>query len=208
MNTMSAESRPTARKYEKRLRAEQEQDTRRRITEATVAQHATVGPARTTISAVAKAAGVQRATVYRHFPDEAALFAACSAHWLADHPRPDPSAWAAIEDPDERLRMALAAFYAFYRRGEPMLSNITRDAETIPALAATMARSAAGMAALEELLDAGRPQPGSESRRAAVALALEFRTWRLLTRRGLSDEQAVDLMACAVACADDTGHTR
>ncbi|MGH2839247.1 MAG: TetR/AcrR family transcriptional regulator [Solirubrobacteraceae bacterium] len=199
---MSSESGAKPRTYEKRRRAEQERETRRRITEATVALHGSVGPARTTISAVAEAAGVQRATVYRHFPDEAALFAACSAHWAADHPRPDPSGWAAIEDPDERLRAALGAFYAFYRSGERMLSNVMRDAEAIPALRAIGERNAGAMAALVERLDSGRPSARAELRQAAIALALDFRTWHLLSRRGLDDEQVVALMARAVACAD------
>jgi AcrR family transcriptional regulator len=199
---MSAEGRTSPRKYDKRRRAEQEQATRRRITEATVALHGSVGPARTTISAVAEAAGVQRATVYRHFPDEASLYAACSAHWAEDHPRPDPSGWTAIEDPDERLRTALASFYAFYRRGEPMLANVRRDAETIPALRAIAERHAEAMSGLEDLLELGRPASGSELRRPATALALDFRTWHLLAQRGLNDEQVVELMARAVACAE------
>ena len=62
------------RKYEKKRRAELEADTRRRITETAVELHGTVGPARTSISAVAERAGVRRSTLYRHFPDEAALF--------------------------------------------------------------------------------------------------------------------------------------
>src|SRR5215204_2491067 len=98
MSTQSTETRK--RTYRKSRRAELEDETRRRITDAAVELHGSVGPARTTISAVAERAGVQRATVYRHFPDEEALFDACSAHWMAQHPLPDPTAWAKIEDPD------------------------------------------------------------------------------------------------------------
>src|SRR5215210_5297504 len=101
--------------YTKRRRAQLEEDTRRRITAATVELHREVGPANTTISAVAERAGVQRLTVYRHFPDERALLGACSAHWRAGHPAPDPSPWPPIEDPEDRLRTAIAAFYAYYR---------------------------------------------------------------------------------------------
>jgi AcrR family transcriptional regulator len=189
------------RRYEKRRRAEQEQETRRRITEATVALHETVGPARTTVSAVAQAAGVQRATVYRHFPDDGALFEACSAHWTERNPPPDPSGWGAIADPAERARTVLAALYGYYRRVEPMLAHIVRDAEAIPALAAVLERRSAGMAALEELLAAGWPPAGDRQRRAAIALALDFRTWRLLAQRGLDDAQAVAVMARAIAGA-------
>src|SRR5918999_3074579 len=111
------------RRYEKKRRAELEAETRRRITESAVELHGSVGPARTSISAVAERAGVRRSTVYRHFPDEAALFEACSSHWEAANPPPDLGAWAAIADPDERLRTALGELYAFYRRTEPMMEN-------------------------------------------------------------------------------------
>src|SRR3954447_2484557 len=94
------------RKYEKKRRAELEEETRRRITETAVELHGTVGPARTSISAIAERAGVRRSTVYRHFPDEEALFHACSSHWANANPLPDPAPWEAIDDPDERLRTA------------------------------------------------------------------------------------------------------
>src|ERR687883_457977 len=128
-----------SRPYRKRRRAELEERTRRRITEATVELHREVGPARTTISAVAERAGVQRLTVYRHFPDERSLLGACSAHWREGHPAPDPSPWPAIADPDERLRTALAAFYAYYASDEGLMAKIRRDAAVMPALRATIA---------------------------------------------------------------------
>src|SRR6187401_3150494 len=116
---MSAQKRT----YRMRQRAEREAQTRRRITESAVALHEEVGPARTSISAIAERAGVRRSTVYRHFPDEAALFAACSSHWRAANPPPELAAWRAIADPDERLRVALRELYGHYRRTEAMLEN-------------------------------------------------------------------------------------
>lgn len=205
---MSDEKAPGSRKYEKRKRAEQERDTRRRITEAAVQLHQTVGPSLTTVSALADIAGVQRATVYRHFPDDAAIFAACSAHWRAQTPAPDPTPWAAIADPGERLLTALREFYAFFRRGERMIANVRRDAETMPALAPFVERTAQAMAAVVELLDVGRPRAGAKLRVPMIALALDFRTWQLLTQRGLSDEQAAELMANVVGCADARGETQ
>src|SRR3954465_6182848 len=92
------------RRYTKKVRAELEADTRRRITESAVELHGTVGPAHTSVSAVAERAGVRRSTVYRHFPDEDALFAACSAHWGERNPPPDPARWSAIDDADTRVR--------------------------------------------------------------------------------------------------------
>src|SRR5213592_4741836 len=111
---MSTENSSPRRRYEKRARATQEQETRLRIVEAALVLHGTVGPARTTISAIAERAGVRRATVYRHFPDERALFLGCSGTWQERHPVPDPATWAAIADPGARLEAALEALYHWY----------------------------------------------------------------------------------------------
>src|SRR5215218_9654796 len=116
---MPTETRSTKRRYEKRARATKEQATRLRIIEAAIALHGTVGPARTTISAIAERAGVRRATVYRHFPDERTLLLGCSSTWAARNPLPDPATWAAIADPAERLERALDALYTWYERVEP-----------------------------------------------------------------------------------------
>src|SRR5918992_92628 len=111
-----------ARKYDMRRRAKRQEETRQRITEATVELHEALGPAKTTISAIAEKAGVQRLTVYRHFPDERALFSACRGHYMSINPPPDPTPWAGISDPEVRLKRALAEVYVFYRRTEPMMS--------------------------------------------------------------------------------------
>jgi AcrR family transcriptional regulator len=190
------------RKYEKRRRAEAEADTRRRITEAAVQLHGSIGPARTTISGIAAHAGVQRATVYRHFPDEPSLFDACSSHWAKEHPLPDPAAWRSIADPEERVRAALTALYAYYRNAEPMLANVTRDAESIPALRAVGERRRGYIAAAEDILAGGFGEGDGTLLRAQVGLAIDFGTWRLLVRsRGLDDADAVELMTRGVRCA-------
>ncbi len=186
------------RRYRKRRRAAQEETTRRRIAEAAVDLHGSVGPAKTTVSAVAERAGVQRATVYRHFPDEAALFAACSAHWRAEHPLPDLEAWAAIGEPEERLRAALGELYDWFERGEEMLEKTTRDVAVVPALRPAMESSALWAAAAAETLMRGRRERGARRRgvRAAIGHALSFPTWQSLVRaQGLSRREAVDLMA-------------
>src|SRR5439155_11554065 len=102
-----------------------------RITESAMTLHGTLGPAQTSISAVAEHAGVRRSTVYRHFPDEAALFGACSSHWAALNPPPDVAAWARIADPDERLRTALGELYAYYGRTGEMFDRLLRDAPRV-----------------------------------------------------------------------------
>src|SRR5438105_314324 len=118
------------RPYRMRKRAELQGQTRLRITESAVGLHERLGPSRTSISAVAEHAGVRRSTVYRHFPDEAALFAACSAHWMMSNPPPDLERWAAIDDPDRRLAVALSELYAYYRRTARMLEHLFRDEAT------------------------------------------------------------------------------
>jgi AcrR family transcriptional regulator len=196
-----AQPAPPRRRYTKRRRAEREDETRRRITEATMELHETVGPARTTVSGIAALAGVQRATVYRHFPDEAALIAACSGEWTARNPRPDLDAWAAIEDPDARLRTGLDELYAWFERTEPMVERISRDAAVVEALREPLARAGAWFVAAAEVLAAGRP-PADGRARAAVAHAVAFDTWRSLVRRqGLSRAEAVELMVRLAACA-------
>ena len=185
------------RKYEKKRRAEQESETRARIVEAVYALHGEIGPARTTIKAIAERAGVERLTVYRHFADEGAIFAACDAHFRSETPPPDPAAWADIVDPAERLRAALVAFYGFYRRGENMIANAERDAVGLPALAVLMAPRDAILAAVrEDLLAAWAVGDRARTRlAAAIAHALRFDTWRSLARvEGLEDAEAAELM--------------
>src|SRR4249919_3110518 len=127
---MSAQKRP----YRMTKRAELEEETRRRITESTVELHEQLGPARTSISAVAERAGVRRSTVYRHFPDEAALFSACSSHWRAANPPPDVRAWAAVADQALRTEAALGELYAFYRRTDRMYTSLLRDEPLVPTI--------------------------------------------------------------------------
>lgn len=192
------------RKYELRLRAEQQAATRRRIVEAVEALHREIGPARTTIKAIAERAGVERLTVYRHFADEQELFAACSALFRERTGPPDPAAWRGIADPEARLRAALAELYAYYGRGEDMLANIRRDAPQMPALAAVLAPWGRFVEQLREELLAGW---GARGRRrthlaAAIGHALRFETWQSLVRQeGLGDAQAVELMVATARAA-------
>ena len=177
--------------------------TRRRIVEAAVELHGTVGMARTTISAIAERAGVQRLTVYRHFPDERALFRACSGHWSAANPPPDPASWTQISDPEARLRSALAQVYAYHRRTEPMMANVIRDASVKPILGEIAAPRLRHWERMRDVLATGW---GVGDEHLALLLgilghALDFQTWRSLVRQqGLSDERAVEAMAGMVRC--------
>jgi AcrR family transcriptional regulator len=197
---MSAQKRT----YRMTRRAELEEATRRRITESAVALHEEVGPVRTSISAVAERAGVRRSTIYRHFPDEAALFAACSSHWRAANPPPDLRDWVTIADHATRTETALRELYAFYRRTENMYASLLRDEP----VHATLRRHLRGfhdyVRVAEDSLMAGRGLRGGAARRtrAAIGHALAFPTWRSLTReQGLSDADAVRLMGRLVQAA-------
>jgi AcrR family transcriptional regulator len=187
----------TKRKYELKRRAEGQAATRQRIVEATVQLHATVGPARTTIMDIAKAAGVERVTVYRHFPDEFALFRACSAHYRAQNPPPDISPWRAINDPIERLLMALSELYAYYARVAPMLQNVLRDAEISPATWQATEPRRRYVADLRDVLASGWSARGRQRQHllAALALTVDFHTWKgLVVDEKLHPDDAVQMM--------------
>jgi AcrR family transcriptional regulator len=185
------------RPYRKHRRAELEHLTRERIVEAAVELHGSVGPARTTVSGVARRAGVQRATVYRHFPDEESLFAACSALWAERNAPPDLAGWAAVRDPDARLALGLAELYAWFGRTEQMIELLNRDAAVLPSMQAQFRQFMAYFDAAADTLLRGRPERGAARRRvrAAVGHAVAFETWRSLVRRqGLTDAEAVALV--------------
>jgi AcrR family transcriptional regulator len=197
---MSDQKRP----YRKKRRAELEAETRRRITESAVELHGTVGPAYTSMSAVAERAGIRRSTLYRHFPDEAALFEACTGHWMAENPPPDLGAWAGIDDPDQRLRTALEELYAYWRRTEPMMENLLRDEATNENVRRNFRPFHQFMAAAGEILLAGRGVRGRARKRtlAAIGHALDFSTWQSLARdQGLDDTDAIELMLGLVEAA-------
>jgi AcrR family transcriptional regulator len=184
------------------VRQDSVEQTRRQITEATMRLHERVGPAATTVSAVAEEAGVTRLTVYRHFPDDAALIAACSAHWRSLHPRPDTAAWSAVADPIERLHTALSETYAWAHTAAPMMTKIYRDIEVLPPLVSdAIARDDA------HRVDVLARRFGARGRavrrlRAALGHALHVRTWAsLCLEGGLRDEEAVDVMVAAVLAA-------
>ena len=186
------------RKYELKERARRQAQTRQRIIEAAVDLHTSVGPARTTISGIAERAGVERHTVYAHFPDDRTLFRACSEHWTARHPMPDVVTLAEIEDPLRRLRRALGEMYAWFESVEADLAHFVRDASLVPANADVLGEMTADFAILADAVSQGWPR--RKSVRAAIGHAFEFETWRSLVRRqGLSRTQAVDAMARLVS---------
>lgn len=187
------------RPYTLKRRAEQQADTRRRIVEAAVDLHGSVGPAQTTYSMVAERAGVQRHTLYAHFPDERSLLLACSGMAMERDPLPDAEAWRAIENPSVRLRTGLSALYAWYARNAELAACVLRDAEHhAPTREVTELRMGPPMAAIHAVLGDGL----SRRQHAMLGLALSFHTWRTLAGQGgLDGDAAVELMAGAVAGA-------
>jgi AcrR family transcriptional regulator len=187
------------RTYTLKKRAEQQEETRRRIVEAALELHSTIGPAHTTFSTIAERAGVQRHTLYAHFPEERSLFIACSG--LADErdPLPDAKPWRNIADRNDRLRLGLAMLYDWYERNAQMTACVLRDAEYHAMTRETVERWAGPpMAAYADVLGDAL----NDGQRAVLQLALNFYTWRTLVRdAGLSPDAAVNVMICAINCA-------
>ena len=187
------------RTYTLKRRAEQQAETRQRIVEAAVDLHSSVGPAFTTISMIAERAGVQRHTVYAHFPDERSIFLACSGLAQERDPLPEAGPWRTIEDRDERLRIGLSAIYGWYERNAEMAACVLRDAGYHQLTKEVVElRMEPFMAAYQEVLGAKL----SAKQRAVLKLALSFFTWRTLVREsGLKQSAAVGAMIQAIAGA-------
>lgn len=192
------------RTYELKQRAERQQATRQRIVDAAVELHTKLGPAQTTVKAIAERAGVSRPTVYAHFPDDRALLLACSGHVAATVPLPDLAAWGAVADPAERLGGVLSELYGYYERLEPLLQNVERDAAEIPLVAELNRDRLDYLDEVRELLLEDWPDPGGARprRNQAIGHALEFPTWQSLVRRqGCRTGDAAELMVAFVRAA-------
>jgi AcrR family transcriptional regulator len=179
------------RAYTKVRRAAAEEATRERIVSAIMALHEEVGPARTTVSAIAHRAGVERLTVYRHFPDEPSMLRACSAHWAALNPLPPMPAVAT--DPLTACRRTILSLYAWYRANEAMLVQVTTDARKIPLIAELIAPIGMELDRTAKELDANWPRR-SARRATTIRHALEFSTWRSLAQLTGSDRRAAGVV--------------
>lgn len=191
------------RAYRLKQRAQQMDETAQRIAQATFELHASIGPSKTTISAIAERAGVQRLTVYRHYPDDLSLFRACVDHGLSVLPLPDPGPWKRIANPEERLRRGLVQMYAYYRRTETVWSNILPDLPRIPALWQANDKTFESLGEIHATLAAGWRVRGGRRGLidAAIWLALQFPTWQTLVRqRELTDKDATEVMIASVRC--------
>jgi len=190
------------RAYRKRKRAESEEETRRRITEAAVELHGTTGPAKTTVTEIAELAGVSRMTVYNHFPTEIDIFVACSTHWSNENPFPDPEAWSEVTDPVQRLSRALGDLYAWYDQKQGMIANVLRDAPVLPALTPLVEGWWGGyMDRVVETLSEGWHMEGSldGALRVTLRVVIDFHTWQIFSASGLADDEAAEFAAGMVA---------
>ena len=197
-----------ARTYQLKRRAQQQDETRQRIVEAVVHLHETLGPAHTSITAIAEEAGVERLTVYRHFPDEQTLFTACTGHYLAAHPLPEPADWMQIADPETRLSVALTEIYAYYQRTERMQFTSARDLPELPAMQRILEPYFVYLKQVRDGLAGGWGTPGRQNARLCAVLAhlLDFRTWYDFVRQqGLSNDELVALMVQFVLCIASEG---
>jgi AcrR family transcriptional regulator len=205
LNGMSTQTR----RYELKERAEAQERTRKAIAKAAAELHAEIGPAQTTVAEIARRAGVSRLTVYKHFPDNAALYPACSAHWMTEHPLPDFNTALSVKDPVKRVRAVLDAVYAgWYREWRGMLRNLQRDRGADAALDKMMSeRSDASLDGFAAALAAGFALRGrrAERLRALIRVSLEFWTWERLVREGWDDDEAAGLMTDAISAAARTG---
>lgn len=184
------------RKYTKGKRAQQQVQTRERIVEAVVALHEEIGPANTSIKAVAEKAGVQRLTVYRYFPDDDSLFQACTTHWLKLNPPPDAAEWANIDRADERCHAALLAFYRYYRHTKKMWVGAYRDIEDVAALKKNMSGFETYLDQVRDDLLLPWKLKGKRKQQLSITLrhCLQFTTWQSLKREKLNDKQITELV--------------
>ena len=185
------------RKYELRKRAESKAETRRRIVEAAIQLHQTKGPAQTTFTDIAQRAGVQRATLYSHFPTERDLGLACSGLHSERNPAPDPATWLSLKD-EERLQTGLTEIYSFFERNQAMFSRVLADSASHELSRELFElRFGEQLGKIRSTLASALP---SRSRKALAALdlALNFGTWQQLSRSGLTNAAAADVMVRAL----------
>jgi len=184
------------RKYTLRKRAEKQEETRARIVEAAIHLHEQVGPASTTISAIAERAGVERLTVYRHFPDDVAIFAACSSTYMERNPLPGIELWQDHADPVERTQVALTATYRYYRSTSRMWARVIADQDSVPALAPVMREVQAALTERrDDLVRAWNPTPTKIlAFESVLGHALQFSTWQSMQEPGLDDESMAGLV--------------
>ena len=184
------------RKYQQKARAEQARETRQQIVEAAVKLHEKLGPAKTSIMAIAEEAGVQRLTVYRHFPDDADLFEACTSHWLSMHPPPAVADTGDPVEPCAQTEKTLLAVYDYYRNNERMWTVAYRDVDEVEALHEPMGRVEAYFDGMRDELLANWKVPAKDKKQLSLTLrhCLRFTTWQSLKNESLSDKQMVNLV--------------
>jgi len=197
------------RTYVLKARAERAAETRARIVEAIMHLHQEVGPRATNVSAIAKRAGVERLTVYRHFDGEDEMFAACSHRYLELNPAPTPADWAGEEDPQERTRKGLAAIYGFFTRTAPMFGRVYADVDEFPVLAKIMGEFDGYLRTLADDLASAWPSDSRRARRLAILRhAVKFHTWRSLEDEGITNAEKVRMFLEWITAGQLAAQTR
>jgi len=185
-----------------KARAESQQATRERIAKVAAELHEEKGVAATTVAEIARRAEVTRLTVYNHFADLNELIPACAAHYEETHPAPDFESFLAKESPGDRVRAVLGRLYGWYRENERMYGKLFSDRASVPELDRFLEENIDRMQTeLAEDLTAAFGLRGrrAEQTGAMIRLALDFWTWHRLTREGLDDDGAADLMSTAIS---------
>jgi len=197
LNEVVVTKRTKKRSYRLSARADSQAETRQRIVDAAIHLHEKLGPAQTPFTAIAERAGVTRLTLYRHFPDEAAIFAACTAHWGAQHPFPDAALWDGIADPAARAVAALSAHYDYYAETRRMWFVAYRDAGLVKPIQPVIAQADAHLTDVAGSLAACFRVKGGTLRDVTATLrhALAYATWLSLEERGLDTKAKVALVA-------------
>lgn len=192
---MFTEMKKPKRGYVLKTRARQMARTRDRIVDAMMHLHEELGPSRTTVSAIAKRAGVERLTVYRHFDDEAEMFAACSGRYLQLNPPPQQGLWAGETGHVRRTSRGLEEIYSFFSRTAPMLEKVYRDLEECEGLEAVMQQIDAHFRGLADDLASAWPGAKVNSRYSVILRhACRFATWQSLGLEGLNDREKAALI--------------
>ena len=175
-------------------------ETRRRIVGAAVALHAEQGAMATSFAQVAKRADVAVPTVYKHFPNQAALLQSCTGHVFACSPALGPEIYRGLATAEARLAALAKAAFAVHRFQAPWMRRGIHEAALMPDLAKIVDEARSQFRRLVALAleprFAGRPPAGLV---ALIEILLGFSAWqRLAEEAGLSQSGAEERAAAAL----------
>ena len=175
------------RKYDMDVRAAATEVTRASIVEASMRLHAECGVTTTSWQAIAQAAGVSPATVYRHFPTPAELITACArtVFDIVAPPTPEDAAveFAAMADAADRFAHLARESAHCYRRGEGWLHAAHRERDFQPDLDAAVRLF---QDSLHVLVDAAAGRRIRRTEHAVLFTLCDYPFWKSLVDSGLT----------------------